>query len=416
VSAGAPRLLVLGAGRESLPVLHALRALGCHIAILDGVPAAPGFRVADAGLLASTFDEEATVEAARVYAAQTRVDGVLGTARRVGLAVALVADALGLPGASVPAARCVADRLDMKTRLRAAGIPVPWSARACGPAALRQIAGATSDRLVVKPVDGWAARGVVRLLPGVDLAWAHRVAVLSSPSGRAMVEAYAEGRQLSVVALVSDGAVAVVDVAERSSDAHERFAPFVLDAGRERPAILTNQERAAVDALLRACVEAIGVQSGVVTSELVLGRTGPLLVDLELGLTDGRRLAHEIPLATGVDVIGPAVRLAVGERLDDALLAPRWQRPVAERAVFGPPGTVLAVRDAELAAQDDGVTLVDMLVAPGSRVLPPTSNLCHGGAVVAVGDSREEAVARAVAAASRIRIVTAPGRPVRPTA
>ena len=53
MSSGAPRLLVLGAGRESLPVLHALRALGCHLTVLDGVPTAPGFRSADIGLLAS---------------------------------------------------------------------------------------------------------------------------------------------------------------------------------------------------------------------------------------------------------------------------------------------------------------------------------------------------------------------------
>jgi biotin carboxylase len=407
-------LLVLGAGRESLPVLQALKASGCHLAVLDGVPDAPGFRVADAGLLASTFDEESTVEAARAYAARTRLDGVLGTTRRVGPAVAMVADTLGLAGPSVAAARCIADRLAVKGRLRAAGVPVPWSARVWGPSALRQIAGVTAASLVVKPVDGWAARGVVRLLKGVDLAWAHRVAMLSSPSGRAMVEAYAEGRQLSVVALVANGAVALVDVAERCTEAHERFAPFVLDAGHERPVVLSVAQHAALEALLRASIEALGVGSAVVTSEIVLGPSGPILVDLELGLTGGRRLTHEIPLASGVDVIGAALRLALGEPLSGAALAPRWVRPVAERAVFGLPGTVVAVRDAELAAQDAGVTLVDILVGPGSRVLPPTSNLCHGGAVVATGESRDQAVARAVAAAARIRIVTTPGRLPRP--
>jgi biotin carboxylase len=414
VNDAAPRLLVLGAGRESLPVLQALKALGCHLAVLDGVPDAPGFRVADAGLLASTFDEESTVEAARAYAARTRLDGVLGTTRRVGPAVAMVADALGLPGPSLGAARCVADRLAMKTRLRAAGVPVPWSARVWGPSALRQIAGVTAESLVVKPVDGWAARGVVRLLKGVDLAWAHRVALLSSPSGRAMVEAYAVGRQLSVVALVWDGEVTIVDVAERCTEAHERFAPFVLDSGHERPAVLSAAQQVALDALLRASVEALAVDAAVVTGEVVLGANGPVLVDLELGLVDGRRLAHEIPLATGVDVIGAALRLALGAPLRGESLAPRWLRPVAERAVFGTPGTVVAVRDAELAAHDAGVTLVEMLVAPGSRVLPPTSNLCHGGAVVATGESRDQAVARAVAAAARIRIVTTADPQLRP--
>jgi biotin carboxylase len=414
VSTGAPHLLVLGAGRESLPVLRALHALGCHLAVLDGVPSAPGFRSADAGLLASTFDEEATIEAVRAYAARAPLDGVLGTTRRVATAVALAAEALGLPGASLGAARLVADRLATKARLRDAGVPVPWCARVCGPAALRQIRAATTERLVVKPVDGWAARGVVRLLDGVDLAWAQRVALLSSPSARAMVEAYTEGLRLSVIALVAHGAVTVVDVAERAGDAHERFAPFLLDAGHDRPAMLSSAQHAAVEALLGTSIHVLGVDSAVVTGEVVLGRRGPLLVDLELGLVDGRRLTHEIPLATGIDVMGSVLRLTLGEALGSDALMPRWRRPVAERAVFASPGTVVMVCDAERAAEGDGVTLVDMLVGPGGRVPPPTSNMCHGGAVVATGESREQAVARASAAAQRISVVTADGSSASP--
>jgi biotin carboxylase len=394
--------------------LRALKALGCRLIVLDGVPTAPGFQAADVGVLASTFDEEATVEAARVYAERHRIDGVIGTARRVTAATALAAEALGLPGPAVAAARVVADRLAMKAHLRAHGVRVPWSAHACGPAALRQIAGATRAPLVVKPVDGWAARGVVRLLPGVDLAWAHRVAVLSSPSGHAMVEVFTAGRQLSVVALVGDGTLAVIDVAERCPDVHERFAPFVLDAGHERPVALTPEQGDGIDALLRSVVGALGLRCAVVTAEIVLAADGPVLVDLALGLVDGHRLAHEIPLATGIDVIPAALALALGATPAGAALLPRWGRAVAERAVFSAPGTVVAVRDAELAAQEDGVTLVDLLVDPGGRVLPPTSNLCQSGVVVATGESREQAVARAVAAASRICIVTTDGRPHHP--
>jgi len=212
-----------------------------------------------------------------------------------------------------------------------------------------------------------------------------------------------------VVALVANGTVTVIDVAERAGDAHGRFAPFLLDAGHERPAMLSAAQHAAVDALLATAIHALGVGSAVVTAEIVLARRGPLLVDLELGLVDGRRLVHEIPLATGIDVMRSVLELTLGEMVGSDALAPRWWRPVAERAVFASPGTVVTVCDAERVAEDDGVTLVDMLVGPGGRVPPPTSNLCHGGAVVATGESREQAVARAAAAAQRISVVTTDG-------
>src|SRR5262249_50586025 len=119
-------LLVISGGREAVPAILEARRMGLHVVVSDGAADAPGFRVADATLLASTYDADATVAAARAYATGSGIDGVLAVAADVPITVAAVADALRLPGPSLATATLAADKLAMKNRLATAGVPVPW--------------------------------------------------------------------------------------------------------------------------------------------------------------------------------------------------------------------------------------------------------------------------------------------------
>jgi hypothetical protein len=258
--------------------------------------------------------------------------------------------------------------------------------------------------LLVRPIDGWAARGVVRIGPDVDPAWAFHVATTASPTGQVMCEPFLPGRSLVAVAVVVATEAVVVDVSECAHEA--RFAPFVIASGSRAPCDLTAAQRARIDTLVGRVVAALGVRDVLCTVELVAGEDEAVVVDVQVGLTNGRRLAHDIPLAAGIHPVEAAVRVALADPPEPALLRPRWCRPVVEIALFPTPGTVVGVHDTAEAAAADGVTLVDVSAALGSRVCPPTSNLCRGGVVVATGLSAEAALASARAAAARIRIVT----------
>src|SRR5256712_14210173 len=91
-------LLIVSGAREAMPIIAAARRMGLRVLVSDGAPDAPGFRQADAGLLAPTADAEASVEAARAYAQRTRIDGAIGVRAEVARTVAAVAPALGLAG------------------------------------------------------------------------------------------------------------------------------------------------------------------------------------------------------------------------------------------------------------------------------------------------------------------------------
>ncbi len=401
-------LLVVSGGREAVPAIQEAQRMGLRVVVSDGAPDAPGFRVADAGILASTYDAEATVEAARAYAARTRIDGVLAVAADVPVTVAAVADALRLPGPSLATAELAADKLAMKNCLAAAGVPVPWYVAIDSGEALERLTAEMAFPLIVKPVDSRGARGVIRLLPEVDARWAYGVAAAESPTGRVMVERFVPGPQVSTEAVVVRGRTTTIGFSDRNYEFLDRFAPYVIENGGDLPSCLPAATQEAIADLTAAAALALGVTSGTVKGDIVVGDDGPMVIELAVRLSGGYFCTHEIPLATGVNFVAAAIRLALGEEPSREDLTPRWQRGVAQRFLFPAPGLVHAVHGVEAVAAEEGVALFEVRVGPGDQVAPTTSHPRRAGVVIATADTREAAIRRAVAAVARVRIVTTP--------
>ncbi len=120
-------LLIVSGGIEAVPGIRVAKEMGLHVVVSDMNPTAPGFTEADDGILASTHDVEATVAAAQRYYRTVRpIDGVMCIASDVPVTVASVAAALDLPGIPLEAARLSTDKLAMKLKFAADGMPVPW--------------------------------------------------------------------------------------------------------------------------------------------------------------------------------------------------------------------------------------------------------------------------------------------------
>src|SRR5216117_2532602 len=403
--APAKTLLVVSGAREAIPIIAAARRMGLRVLVSDGAPDAPGFRQADAGLLAPTADAEASVEAARAYAQRTRIDGVIGVGAEVARTVAAVAEALGLAGIPPATAALAADRLALRARLRARWVAVPWCAPVEGPAALEALAARTQLPLALRPVDGALA---LRLLPDVDPRWAVEVAAAASPGGSVMVEEQVAGARVRAQAIVVDGRATTVALADRVDEVLERFAPFVVERGSTLPSAAHPAAAERIAGTVAAAA-ALGMRAGTLSVEVVLGPRGPVLVELGTGLSGGYVGTHEVPLATGVDLVAAEIRLALGEAPEPGALRARWCQGVARRFLLPTPGTVTSVRGTAEAAAGEGIALLEVVATPGQRIGPPGGRGCHGGVVIAVDETREGALRRAEAAAARVRIVTMPG-------
>ena len=406
---GERTLLVVSGGTEAVPGIRRAQEMGLHVVVSDGAETAPGLALADDRLLASTYDVEATVAAARRYHDTVRrIDGVICIASDVPLTVASVAAALDLPGVPVHAAELAMDKLAMKDHFAANGIAIPWYAQVDDAGGLRDVIDRQQLPLVVKPVDSRGARGVILLDRTVDPAWAYEQARAASPTGRVMVERYLCGPQISTESIVVAGVTHTPGFADRNYRQLERFAPFMIEDGGELPSRLGERDRAAVCEVVARTAASLGVESGVVKGDIVLHDGVATVIEMALRLSGGYLCTHEIPLSTGVDFVGHAIRVALGEQPDAAELAPVQALGVAQRWLFPEPGRVRSVTGVDAVASRPEIALCEIRVAAGTVVGPVHSHPARAGVVIATATTREGAIEAAEDAVAAIRIVTEP--------
>lgn len=402
-------LLIVSGGAEAVPGIRLAKRMGLHVVVSDGSPEGPGLAEADDALVASTYDVEATVDAAREYSrAVRRIDGVMCVAADVPVTVASVAEALGLPGLPLEAARLAADKIAMKERFVERGIPVPWFAPVDSAAALRTVVAERGLPLVIKPVDSRGARGVLRLIAGVDLEWAFAHACTWSPTGRVMVEEYLAGPQLSTESLLLDGVGHTPGFCDRNYEFLDRFAPWIIENGGEQPSVLPARDRDAVARLAERAGAAIGISTGIVKGDMVLTPSGPKVIEVAARLSGGWFSTDQIPLGTGVDLVGAAIRVALGEPVTPEDLAPVYRRGVAIRYFFPEPGRVTHISGTGRFEAVPWVHRLGLAVGVGDVVKAPTDHTRRAGFVITSGDTRDEAVARALEVVSAVSIGTVP--------
>ncbi len=402
-------LLFVGGGLEAIPGVLRAQALGVHVVVADADPAAPCMALADDTLIASTYDIDSTVEQAARYHREVRpLDGVICIATDVPLTVARVAAALGLPGIPVEAAERAADKLLMKDRFAQDGIPVPWYSPVDDAGHLQRLADQHGYPLVVKPVGSRGSRGVLRLTDEVDLDWAFAEALGHSPSQRVMVEEFLDGPQVSTESLVLDGMAHTPGFADRNYEFRDSYAPYIIENGGELPSELPPQTQDEVRAIVAAAAASLGISNGVVKGDVVVTDGVPHLIELAARLSGGYFCTHEIPLNTGVDFVGSAIRLALGEPVDPADLTPRFQHFVSQRYLFPLPGRVVSVNGHQDVAEWPGVEMCEVRVKPGDVLGSVDSHPARAGLVLVTGETRREALGLAEKAIASIEIVTEP--------
>ena len=389
-------LLVVCGGAEAVPGIERVKALGVRVVVSDMDERAPGFAVADDRILASTYDVEETARCAAAYRDAHGLDGVLSIAADVPRTVAGVAAHLGLPGLSVETAALATDKLAMKDRFKAAGVPVPWYAAVESPARLAELRAARREPLVLKPVDSRGARGVLLLSHATDLDAAFAASLAQSPSGRVMVEEFLAGPQLSTESAILDGRVYTSGCSDRNYELLERYAPYMIENGGCQPTALLDDVLPAVDEVLARAAAALGLTNGTLKGDVVLvaGR-GPVIIEVAPRLSGGWFATDQIPLSTGVDLVQTAARLALGETIDPASVTPRHWKPVAVRYFFPPAGRLLAVHGIDALQRDPTVHRVVLFVTPGEELGAVTDHTKRAGLVITTGPTRAEAVARA---------------------
>lgn len=333
------------------------------------------------------------------------IDGVICVASDVPLTVAKVADALKLPGISIASAKLAIDKLAMKNHFLKDKVPIPWFTSIDSSIDLKDKVKNKGFPLVIKPVDSRGSRGVLRLLEETDLDWAYNTAKEYSPTGRVMLEKFMIGPQVSTESIIINGSAYTIGFSDRNYEFLDKYAPHIIENGGQLPSHLDCKTKKAVEGLIQTSAKSMGIKDGIVKGDIVIADGKPYVIELAARLSGGYFCTHEIPLNTGVDLLGAAIRQALGEEIHLRELESKYNRPVAQRYIFPNPGKVSSVDFPEWVLNDPEVFFFELRINKGDIVKPIVNHPSRAGVVITTGPKISDAINKAENVISSVKIV-----------
>jgi biotin carboxylase len=313
-------------------------------------------------------------------------------------------------GCGYEVTRLLRDKLAMRARQAQEPTGAVAAAPACSPESLAAFGEAHGYPFIVKPVEGVASMGVLRVdgPHELDAAWRHitdvRAHPLEAPAFGSVdvdgfiAEEYLDGDEVSVESFSFDGRHIVLSVTEKTT-----FPNFV-EAGHALPARLDDDTTAEVIAATHAFLEMAGVRQGPSHTEMRLTGAGPRVVESHTR-PGGDRIIEMVEAAYGVD----QERYTVGwpcRAVPELRERPPARCAAATRFLTADPGTVQGIEGVDRVRAQPGVLLADVTVVIGDAVRPPAWSWDRPGQVIVTAPTTEEAVERCEALTREITIVT----------
>jgi biotin carboxylase len=392
------RLLVLGAGPAQLGLLAAARARELHVIALDREPSAPGFRYADRRAIVSTEDESGIER----LAGAERVEGLIAPGIDWPVAIAArVAEKLALPHPISPETAVLStSKLRQRERFSEAGVPQPAYEVCSGAQEATEAARRIGFPCVVKAPDRQGQRGLTLVRSASEVVDAVRIALDASRSATLLVEEHVPGREVTVNGFSLGGHFHPLTVNDRLTAALPAFGVALTHVW---PSELEPLEIGAVIEAASSAAAAVGIADGPSYTQVLVGPDGPRVAELAARLGGGHD-AELCRVALGVDLNGAALSSALGEEIPGSALAPVARVGGAcVRFLVAPPGQLREVTGVQEAFGEEGIRGIRIYRRPGHRFGELRRGADRAGAVLAVGDSREEALERASRAEAMIR-------------
>ncbi len=395
-------LLMLGAGFMQGVAIRCAKERGWRVVAVDGNPDAVCAPLADRFEPIDLKHIDGLVSFSRQLKASSGLDGVFTAATDFSTSVSAIAEACGLPGHSLEAARNASDKVRMRECFARAGVPSPRFAGVndAGRSAILSVLEGKGINfpVVVKPVDNMGARGCRKVESRDALDAAITDAIKYSRTGQAIVEEFMDGPEFSVEALVFDGKIHLTGLADR----HIFFPPYFIEMGHTIPTGFPESEMNELVRVFTYGVNALGLTHGAAKGDVKLTSRGPMIGEIAGRLSGGFMSGWTFPYSSGIDLTGAALDLAVGERPES--LEPTLTNVSAERAWISIPGIVESASGYDDARSVPFVRDVFPRAGAGDPVYFPVNNVEKCGNCLACAPDRESSIQAAETACRSITL------------
>ncbi|MFD5661075.1 ATP-grasp domain-containing protein [Streptomyces hirsutus] len=386
--------------------------LGADVYVLNG-EGTDDFWPADRYRIAGSRAVTDLIAAAKEWHAEERFEGVFTFSESGVLAVAAVAEALGLPGIGLEAARASRNKLLMRQAHERGNAAHPSFRFVTDEHQALAAAEEFGYPVIVKPTLGAASHYVFRADDEAELRERYTQAAqgLTELSWYAMeadgldlgphgllVESFLDGDEFLIEALAWDDEVYLGSIVDRVTAEGDTFDDDVHHA----PTALTSERIEAVHEVVAAGARAQGLVRSVMHAEVRFHDGRPHLVEIAVR-PGGGGLDHMARVSAGYDPIAAVADVARGIRPRAGHYAPTGVHTAAMCLLPPSSGRIGAIHVPDEVAGRDDLFFLKLTAKPGDLVRRPPEGNSILGFLGVTGTSFEDAMSTAEELAAQVR-------------
>ncbi|MEU4803944.1 ATP-grasp domain-containing protein [Actinosynnema sp. NPDC023587] len=402
--------------RQYLQYYHSryqqVEALGAELYVLNG-EGTEDFWPADRYRLVGTKNIEDMIATAKQWHAVEDFAGVITFSEAAVVAVAAIAEALGLPGIGVEAALNSRNKLLMRQAHERAGAPIPGFRYVTELAQARDAAREFGYPVIIKPTLGAGSHFVFKCDDDAELVehyeqaaagiremfWANSEAdgIDLGPNGL-LVESFLDGKEYLMEAVSWDGELYLGSVVDRITAEGGTFDDDVHHA----PTSMSAEDLVAVHEVVKAGALAQGLRRSVMHAEVRFHDGRPHLLEIAARVGGGG-LDMIARITAEHDPIAAVVAIGADRRPDVRHFRPTGTH-ITAMCLISEAGVVDRVVVPEEVSGSDRVFLLKITASPGDEIKRPPDGNTILGFLGTTGTSEQDALALMTDFASKIRV------------
>lgn len=305
------RIIFLGASFQQLSPIEYANSKGYITVTCDNRPMNPGHKIANKSYNISTIDKEGILNVAR----KEHIDGIVCYASDISApTAAYVAESMGLPGNPYDSVYMLTNKHLFRTFQKENGFFYPKSINVditneIDHKSLITRLNNFDSKLIIKPVDANACKGISIINERDGLIQAIRNAADYSISNQVIIEEYIDRKayQICGEGFIQSGKICFY------SFANEHFTESsIVPVGESFPTVFNDQLVGKAVSELQRLFSLLNMSTGPFNVDLFITNENDVFI-VEIGPRNGgNRMPDAIKYAYGVDTIGATVESAIG--------------------------------------------------------------------------------------------------------
>lgn len=306
------KILVIGAADSCLGIIKTIKRLGHQAVVVGSDEISSAKEIADYYLVAEHNDVDTVVN----YCKELGIHAIVPTpVDRTLLWMARVAEKLDLEFLSVDVAENFRNKFKMKSCLQQSNINCAKGFLSSEDEFCSELLKEYEYPLIVKPIDGYASRGVLKVNNFTELISSINEAASFSSNAKFLIEEFIDGREFNAEGVCYNGNIEIYAIVEKVRDPY----PRTIEMGHIIPPEISKDNENLIVATITKAVTALGMNNGAFNAEIMLHDEKCYVIEVNGRLAGDFIVSYLIKPTTGQDMEVAVVNIALGIQPEKAL-------------------------------------------------------------------------------------------------